>query len=554
MKKLIFPLLLITVYYSNLQAQTTNNVGIDTTTPGSKLTVNGSFAPAYRAVTGNYTMTGDDYYLVSNSAANSTVTLPAAQAVGSGNFKGRLYEIKNTHATSTLTVVGSGTELIDDVGAAGLASISITPGDGVLLVNNGNTSGTTWEVVSFHSAVPTKSYDWLKGANQFPISPTDNNTTIYHMGGNVGIGTNAPTSKVDVEGGNIELTQGNSLRWGPDDTGERIFSNAGLGGNSGNNLHIESREYMYFIADRNNTSAAGNDVGFVWGTNTSWQDGTPTELMRLTDAGNVGIGTAIPTEKLHVNTSVVNEGIALSQTSLTNTVMLNSNSGGGYLGFINNSASTDAGLTAYIQQREPNGTGGVANDLVYVAQGGTHHFLQAVGINTSAPAAGFWLDVAGNIQCNNIQLTAYAGTTNREIGVNAGGSIIIYPSDQRLKKDIADVNDGLSKIMKLRPVYYNWKNTEEYGKQREVGFIAQEANKVIPEVASTFKKDGEEYNSINYSRVVAVLTKAIQEQQALIESQNKRIAELEAKGKIASSLEERIIRMEKIIEEESAKK
>jgi hypothetical protein len=311
---------------------------------------------------------------------------------------------------------------------------------------------------------------------------------------------------------------------------------------------------MYFIADRNNTSAAGNDVGFVWGTNTSWQDGTPTELMRLTDAGNVGIGTAIPTEKLHVNTSVVNEGIALSQTSLTNTVMLNSNSGGGYLGFINNSASTDAGLTAYIQQREPNATGGVANDLVYVAQGGTHHFLQAVGINTSAPAAGFWLDVAGNIQCNNIQLTAYAGTTNREIGVNAGGSIIIYPSDQRLKKDIADVNDGLSKVMKLRPVYYNWKNTEEYGKQREVGFIAQEANKVIPEVASTFKKDGEEYNSINYSRVVAVLTKAIQEQQALIESQNKRIAELEAKGKTASSLEERIIRMEKIIEEESAKK
>jgi hypothetical protein len=553
MKKIIFPLFLIAVHYSTFQAQTAN-VGIDTPTPGSKLTVNGSFAPAYRAITADYTMTGNDYYLVSNSATNNTVTLPAAQAVGSGNFKGRLYEIKNTHPTSTLTVVANGAELIDDIGATGLASISITPGDGVLLVNNGNTSGTTWEVVSFHSAVPTKDYDWLKGTNQVPTSPTDNNTTIYHLGGNVGIGTNAPTSKLDVDAGNIELTQNNSLRWGPDDTGERIFSNAGLGGNSGNNLHIESREYMYFIADRNNTSAAGNDVGFVWGTNTSWQDGTPTELMRLTDAGNVGIGTAVPTEKLHVNTSIANEGIALSQTALTNTVMLNSNSGGGYLGFINNSSSTDAGLTAYIQHREPNATGGAANDLAYVATNGTHHFLQPVGINTPAPAAGFWLDVAGNIQCNNIQMTAYAGTGNREIGVNAAGSVIIFPSDLRLKKEITDLDSGISKVMKLHPVYYNWKNPDEYGKQREVGFIAQEVNKVIPEVASTFKKeDGQEYNTVNYSRMVAVLTKAIQEQQAIIETQSKRISELEAKQKASASLEERLAKIEKFIEENQKK-
>jgi len=550
MRKFIFPLFLVAGFYSTFQAQTAN-VGIDTPTPGSKLTVNGSFAPAYRAITGNYTMTGNDYYLVSNSATDNTVTLPAAQAVGSGNFKGRLYEIKNTHPTTTLTVAANGAELIDDVGATGLASISITPGDGVLLVNNGNTSGTTWEVVSFHSAVPTKDYDWLKGTNQIPTNPADNNTTIYHMGGNVGLGTNAPTSKLDIETGNIELTQGNSVRWGTDDTGERIYSALNLGA-SGNNMYLESREYMYFIADRNNTSEA-NDVGFVWASDRSWQDGIPKETMRLTDIGNLGIGTNNPTEKLHVNTTVVNEGIALSQTALTNTVMLNSNSGGGYLGFINNSASTDATLTAYIQHREPNAANGYANDLAYNATNGTHHFLQPVGINTQAPASGFWLDVAGNIQCNNIQLTAYAGASNREIGVNTAGSIIIYPSDLRLKKDITDVNDGLSKVMQLRPVYYNWKNQEEYGKQREVGFVAQELNKIIPEVASTFKKDGEDYNSVNYSRIVAVLTKAIQEQQALIENQNKRISELETKEKTFASLEERLAKMEKFIEESKKK-
>jgi hypothetical protein len=128
----------------------TGNTGFGTSTPGSKLTVDGSFGAAYKTVTGDYTMTAADFYVVSNSAASSTITLPVALPVGSGNYQGRLYEIKNTHTTSTVTVDGNGTELIDDVGAAGVASITVVPGYGVLLVSTGNTSGTTWEVVSYH--------------------------------------------------------------------------------------------------------------------------------------------------------------------------------------------------------------------------------------------------------------------------------------------------------------------------------------------------------------------------------------------------------------------
>lgn len=124
----------------------TGNVGIGTTTPGSKLTVNGSFAANYRAETGTTGAIGaNDYYVVWNGTAAGTLTLPAA-ITGNGNFKGRLYFIKNTTTGFNLTLAANGSEQID-----GAASISIPPGYAVNIVNTGATSGSTWEVVLLSS-------------------------------------------------------------------------------------------------------------------------------------------------------------------------------------------------------------------------------------------------------------------------------------------------------------------------------------------------------------------------------------------------------------------
>jgi hypothetical protein len=113
--------------------------------------------------------------------------------------------------------------------------------------------------------------------------------------GEVGIGTTGPTAKLDVENGNIELSQSFALCWGPNGTGEQIFSDLNLADPGFNNLFLESRQGMFFVADTNNTNPTGN-YGFVWAANSSWNDGTPSELMRLNRDGSLGIGDADPTE------------------------------------------------------------------------------------------------------------------------------------------------------------------------------------------------------------------------------------------------------------------
>lgn len=170
---LCLALTIVLGYASNAQ---TGNVGIGTNVPGSKLTVNGSFAANYRAETATTgTIGADDYYVVWDGTATGTLTLPAA-INGSGNYKGRLYFIKNTTTSNNLTIAASAGEQID-----GVNSISIPPGYGVNIVNTGAATGTTWEVVSFMnatisvpqfrttSAMITTGSATITGANSTPV-------------------------------------------------------------------------------------------------------------------------------------------------------------------------------------------------------------------------------------------------------------------------------------------------------------------------------------------------------------------------------------------------
>ena len=96
-------------------------------------------------------------------------------------------------------------------------------------------------------------------------------------------------------------------------------------------------------------------------------------------------------------------------------------------------------------------------------------------------------------------------------------------SDIRIKKNIRDTHYGLSTVMQLRPVEYTLISSD----LKQVGFIAQEVNKLVPEVVTGMEGDLEkgEILGITYANLVAVLTKAIQEQQNKIDGLNKQVEE-----------------------------
>jgi len=100
------------------------------------------------------------------------------------------------------------------------------------------------------------------------------------------------------------------------------------------------------------------------------------------------------------------------------------------------------------------------------------------------------------------------------VNATAAGELTVSTSDITLKKNIENTTYGLDVVMALRPVTYNWIPEDKLGAQKELGFIAQEVQELIPEVIGT-NYDGK--LSLDYSKIVAVLTKAIQDQQAQIE-------------------------------------
>lgn len=168
MKKQIY-LALSFLAFTGLATAQTGNVGIGTTTPGSKLTVNGSFGAPYIAVTASGAVGPNDFYIAYNGSANGTLTLPAAIS-GAGNFLGRMYHFKNTSA-SILTVAANGAELIDNQTGAGVASVNVPAGYYAFFISKGTTTGTTWELVllSSSNSVPA-------AASTYPFATTATST------------------------------------------------------------------------------------------------------------------------------------------------------------------------------------------------------------------------------------------------------------------------------------------------------------------------------------------------------------------------------------------
>jgi hypothetical protein len=140
-----------------------------------------------------------------------------------------------------------------------------------------------------------------------------------------------------------------------------------------------------------------------------------------------------------------------------------------------------------------------------------------VGIGTASPAVQFHTT-------SNVRFAGLASIT--DLRTDADGDLF-NGSDFNLKNSIDTINFGLKDVLKLKPVQFNWndisRNLNEY---KNLGFIAQDVMDVIPNAASSM---GDGDMQVDYNAIVATLTKAIQEQQALIKTLEQRIINLENK-------------------------
>lgn len=139
-----------------------------------------------------------------------------------------------------------------------------------------------------------------------------------------------------------------------------------------------------------------------------------------------------------------------------------------------------------------------------------------------------------------------AGTGNQVVFYNSETSTFnsiqvanVYNySDARAKENVQSITTGLNTILQLRPVTYNWKNSNSEDvatasittsvangpsedAQQQYGFLAQEVESILPDAVKT---DEEGHKMINYMAIIPMLVQAVQELQVTVEAQTNMIS------------------------------
>lgn len=197
---------------------------------------------------------------------------------------------------------------------------------------------------------------------------------------------------------------------------------------------------------------------------------------------------------------------------------------------INQTAATNS--TAITSQGSTTGS----NIFSLQNTGGTNYFGRdsSTGALSGVAYADFWLTAAGNpfiitggsVRMPNLTTTSAAQTgtvcwTTGTGNLTVDTTTTCLASARRFKQKIKPLNAGLGEVMKLRPVSYELKpkyNPAHLG--RQVGFIAEDVEKIDDRFVAY--NDGK-IHGIRYQQMIALLTKAIQEQQMQIDELKRKI-------------------------------
>lgn len=249
-----------------------------------------------------------------------------------------------------------------------------------------------------------------------------------------------------------------------------------------NNLYVTQPGEGNFYSDLDNSAGAlvllsgGTDGLIRFATTTSLSDGVAFGMRGATEASYPGYGNQ---GDGYVYSSINNNGLNLISAPGVGT--------GDYIRFY--AGQDAAGTTA---------------DIHIQGTGATRGY---VGIATESPTQ--QLDVNGNGRFRNIGSSASAGALHYD----ANGVLTTNTSDVRMKDQIITIESALDKVKQLRGVYYKWKEDLERGVtgNTRVGFIAQEVEGVVPELAFTNERTEDKLMGVHYQDITALLVEAIKE-------------------------------------------
>jgi hypothetical protein len=274
-------------------------------------------------------------------------------------------------------------------------------------------------------------------------------------------------------------------------------NNTSLGISAGFNNHGNTNTLLGAFAGYNSTNGSGNV--FI-GNGAGYNEAGSNRLVisnnqtgaliygefdnqKLTINGNVGIGRYSPAARLDI-------------------------AGGNWLVAGSSEGDFRIGDANYRFKMGIATSGGGAGDVRMTAMGGTNRLIMG----------GNGVDVLAITNTNvypwSDNLFSLGLSSNRwSVVYSANG--VVTTSDIRLKSNIQGLDYGLESIMKLEPVSYTWKDGSD--RNRKIGLIAQDVDKVISEVVDK-GNDPSQTLGINYSELVPVLIKGMQEQQKQIDA------------------------------------
>jgi hypothetical protein len=378
---------------------------------------------------------------------------------------------------------------------------------------------------------------WLSGSKL-------GNSKIFQSSGKIGIGTTAPTATLDVNGTVNAATRYN-LGGIPFASGSTTLGNlfVGGGGNStmtgGTNLTFGSGALLHDTTGYYNI-AVGNGA---LNADTTGIANVALGVDALESNTTGSVNTALGAIALEANTTG-GENTAEGYSALLVNTTGGENTANGYGALLANttgSYNVADGLLAASSNTTGGGNTGIGFAALYNSST-TGNYNSALGWYAGPDHNSTSLNFATAIgagavasQSNALVLGGPLGSgANVNVGIGTATPANVFTiaqgagqavadgwatySSRRWKTNIQTLDGALEKVEQLRGVSYELKANGKH----EVGVIAEEVGAVVPEIV-TWDKNGTDAQSVDYSRLTALLIEATKEQQILIREQQEQI-------------------------------